>query len=141
MMNFATRFNRGMAKGVSFNAPSLCQKQFKDACSIESMMRRALMGDRSVLGNARYLNVVDVPESYHDALNIQARAESLWNDLPESMRAAYGTPAAMVADFERRASECAKKTENAVKPSPPVDKPSVISDETQSSDSAPTPTT
>lgn len=140
-MKFATRFNRGKAKGVSFNAPSLCQKQFKDACSIESMMRRALMGDRSVLGNARYLDVADVPESFHDALNIQARAESLWNDLPEALRVAYGSPAAMVADFERRAAECAKKSEKAVNPSPSVDKPSVSSDEPQGPDPAPTPTT
>lgn len=130
-MPFATRFNRGKAKGVKFDAPSLCQRQFKDSCSIESMMRRALLGDRSVLGNARYLDVVDAPESYHDAVNIQARAESVWNDLPEALRVAYGSPAALVADVDRRARESAAKSQDR----------NVSSDEPKASKPSPTQTT
>lgn len=110
------RYNLGERRGaVTFTAPSLCQSQFLASTSIDSMIKRAVMGDTSVFRKPQYYDVLACPDSFHDAMNRSAFAASVWHDLPESVKQAYGSPERLLAEYERQLAERANDV--------PVDKP------------------
>lgn len=128
-MNFATVYKPNSDKGVSFDAPSCTQRQFKDDCDINNMIRRALCGDMSVFSHPKYMDVLNAPESFHDAASKTAFAQSVWEELPEEVRASYGSAEALVMDFDRQverlrlkndemknATKVVRSDESAVKP-------------------------
>lgn len=115
---FRTRFNRTPSVGVRFDKPSLVQPQFKQASDINVMIKRALGGDMSVFRSRGHMvDASDVPESYHDAMNIVARAEQAWDSLPDAVKRAYGNAANFVQEYEKA----------LVEPSPASDKPTAES--------------
>lgn len=99
---FRTRFNRAPVSGVRFERPSLVQPQYKQASDINTMIKRALGGDMSVFrARGHMVDASEAPESYHEAMNIVARAEQAWDSLPDAVRRAYGNAANFVAEYEK----------------------------------------
>lgn len=128
MSNFHTRFNHTPCTGVCFRKPSLTQPQFQKDTDINYMIKRALAGDMSVYRNAGHIvDASEAPESYHESMNIMARAQQAWDDMPDALRRAYGNAANFLAEFEKSLSESAvspsveskeNKADSSVSPSP-----------------------
>lgn len=96
-MKFFTKSNRPKDCGLTFEAASLVQPQYKESADINVMIRRAIGGDMSVfVGAGKFTDVSDAPESFHDALNISARAETAWQNMPDSLRRTFGNQAAFL---------------------------------------------
>ena len=111
---FRTRFNRAPSVGVRFDKPSLVQPQFKDSTDINLMIKRALGGDMSVFrSRGNMVDASNAPESYHEAMNIVARAEQAWDSLPDSVKRAYGNAAIFVQEYEKSLMEPPKASETA----------------------------
>lgn len=104
-MKFATVYKPCKVVGVNCaDSPSLTQSQYQQECDINAMIRRALSGDMSVFGHPKYLDVLSAPESFHDASNKIVFAKTVWESLSDSVRASYGSPEALVVDFDRQVS-------------------------------------
>ena len=101
---------------VGARGKSLTQQHFKSDCDINAMIRRALTGDGSALRKGVYGDFRNLPESLHDAQNRMAFANSMWNDLPDNVRATVGSPEALLKQIDAKLASDLKKTD--VKPSP-----------------------
>lgn len=108
-MAFFTRFNPARASGVSNDAPSLVQPQFKESCDIGNMIRRALTGDQSVFGNPLFLDTLGAPDDFSDAQFRLASARSVWNDLPDHVKQTYGSPENLLAELDKKLAERLKR--------------------------------
>lgn len=125
---FRTRFNRTPVAGVRFDKPSLVQSQFKHACDINAMIKRALGGDMSVFRSpGNMVDVSDVPDSYHEAMNILVRAEQSWDILPDALKRAYGNPANYVREYEKSLNEKLRSSSPVKDVSPMPDKATSVS--------------
>ena len=115
-MKFHTRYNPAAVKGLTCSDPSLAQPQFQADCDINVMIRRALAGDVSVLARGGYNNVdvSDAPESFHEALNKATSADSLWQSLPEQVRATFGSADRLLRAIEQYNAEQALASAQAV---------------------------
>ncbi len=109
---FNTRFNRTPFKGVRFDKPSLAQPQFKQSSDINVMIKRALGGDMSVFRSRGHIvDASDAPESYHDAMNIVARADQAWESLPDAVKRAYGNSTNFIQAYEKSLAETSVTSE------------------------------
>lgn len=111
---FNTRFNRAPSMGVRFDKPSLVQPQFKQSCDINCMIKRALGGDMSVFRSCGHIvDASDAPDSYHDAMNIVARADQAWESLPDAVKRAYGNSANFIQAYEKSFAETSVSSETS----------------------------
>lgn len=106
------RFKVHRRKGVEFNAPSLTQSQFQRDCDINVMIRRALTGDISAIVNGKMIDASDAPESFHDSLNIMAKADTAWEEMPDSVRRTYGNKEAFILAFDNEVKRIAELSRN-----------------------------
>lgn len=88
---------------VVFTSPSLCQRQFAADTDVNVLIQRCLSGDASSLAQGRpsYVDASNSPDSFHDAMNKVARSNSLWESIPEQVRATYGSPEGLLNAIER----------------------------------------
>lgn len=73
------------------------QRQFKDACNINNIVRRFASGDLTALGRSRpFGNLLQVPENLQDALAIKDNIQTAFASLPLEVQAKYQTPEALL---------------------------------------------
>lgn len=106
---FHTRFTPPFSGGVKFVKPTLCQAHFRESCDINNLVKRGLTGDVSVFRNPRYVDLLAAPDSFADASNRAAFARTVWEDLPQHVKHAYGSPEALLAEFDREVKASAEK--------------------------------
>lgn len=123
---FKTAFNRPASAGLRFRSASLVQPQFQKQADINYMIQRALGGDPSVLARSLpfMADVSDVPDNFGDAMNIMARGETAWNDLPDSIRHTYGNKEAFLDALNRALNRAIVK--DGVKDEPKKDGSSAV---------------
>lgn len=102
-----TRYNPHRVK-VQFSLPSLCQSHFQRDTDVNDMIRRALIGDRSVFRSMRYCDASDAPSDFHDAQSRIALARSAWEDLPDKIKVTFGSPEAFLAAYDKASADDAK---------------------------------
>lgn len=95
-----TRYNPHRVK-VNFALPSLCQSHFQRDTDVNDMIRRALVGDRSVFRSMRYFDASNAPSDFHDAQSRIALARSAWEDLPDKVKVTFGSPEEFLAAYDR----------------------------------------
>lgn len=97
MKSFKTTYSRPAHAGLKFSVPSLVQPQFARDTDINRMIQRALGGDPSVFARGgRMVDVSNAPEDVHEVMNIIARGDTAWADLPDSVRRSYGSKEAFI---------------------------------------------
>lgn len=95
---FSTRYSRKSVKGVRFCAPSHTVQDCKT--DINSMVQRVLLGDSTALKRGVYADVSGSPESLQDIMLIRSRANTIWHDLPDSLRQAVGSPERLIEQYD-----------------------------------------
>lgn len=76
------------------------QQQFKDDCDINSIMKRfQKTGAIDHVAQHQPQYGVHTPQSLHEAMNIVAQADSMFNDLPSSLRRRFNGSAAELLEF------------------------------------------
>lgn len=98
-MPYRTRFDR-LVVSPPIGGETLTQKQFAPSCDINCMIQRFLSGDPSAIRRGKFGDFTGLPESLHDACNKVATANSIWENLPETLRATYGSPEALLAALD-----------------------------------------
>lgn len=111
---FVTRYARKSVNGVRFSAPSHTVQDCKT--DINSMVQRVLLGDSTALKRGVYADVSASPESLQDIMLIRSRANTIWHDLPESLRQAVGSPERLIEQYDivNNQSKVTDKSDNNV---------------------------
>jgi len=107
---FRSAYSDRVKVGVSgFDVKFKAQQQFKDQSDINRIMKRYettghLPSVANALGVPRYMDVTNEPLDFHDFMNLtiatRQRLDMAYLALPEAVRAAYETPAALLAALE-----------------------------------------
>lgn len=76
-------------------------QSYKDGCTIENIVRRALMGDPDALSRAQgvYCDATLLPNDLIAADEAIRRAEAIYKALPASQRAEYGSFREFIGNF------------------------------------------
>ena len=76
-------------------------QSFKDGCTIENIVRRALNGDPNALSRAQgvYCDATLLPNDLIAADEVVRRAEAIYKALPASQRAEFGTFREFISNF------------------------------------------
>lgn len=101
-MKFANHYAPPLDKGVVFEGESLTQQEYKADCDVNTMIRRAIAGDSTVFRHPVYMDVLNAPDSGMDVANRLADARTIWHDMPDNVRATYGSPEALLAAIDRQ---------------------------------------
>ena len=113
------------------DGPSMTKQSFADECDINNIMRRyekdgVLNHLNKYQGNfGDFTGAVD----YHEAMNIVAKADQMFMDLPASIRARFGNDPGAFVEFAtdpKNLDEMVKM--GLAKPNPKVDSPPVAPD-------------
>lgn len=120
---FYTRFNRPTSVGLSQFSTSLCQKHLQRDCDVNVMIAKFLGGDTSCIRHGVYLDCTSVPSDFSEMQNIIARANSVWHDLPDNVRAAYRSPENLIKVLDDEQNRFVAKNINSKKESTPLDNP------------------
>lgn len=76
-----------------FTQPSRTKQEFKEQCDINNIVQNFLrtgeLPNAYDAAKAKFLNMADLPVSYHEALNLVIDATAAFDELPASARARY----------------------------------------------------
>lgn len=100
-MDYSTKYHRPTPVGLTCSKPSLTRSEFKSQVSVNNMIARLLGGDSSVIRRGIYIDATKFDGDFHDLQNRLASARSLWANLPEKVRAAYGSPENLLSEVDK----------------------------------------
>lgn len=100
-MSFARKRNRVR---VAPNGATLTEQRWKEKQSIQSMVKRYLAGDTSVVRKASFADVSELPDNMHEFLNKQFDAVQAFDALDDSVKSRFPTPSALLNALQDDAS-------------------------------------
>ena len=92
-MSFARKRNRVRVAPVG---ATLTEQRWKEKQSIQSMVKRYLSGDSSVVRKAIFADVSELPDNIHDFLNKQFDAVHAFDSLDDAVKSRFPTPTALL---------------------------------------------
>ncbi len=95
------------------------QQQFKEDCDINTIMKRLNSGQMTDYINKHQLAFgFATPLQYHDSMNLIAQADSMFNELPSSLRNEFDNNPQAFLEFVQDEKNAAKAKELGIELSP-----------------------
>lgn len=117
---FDSKTGELVKRGVKhFSKPSATKQSFKEDCDINSILKRlALTGDEIPPAIGEYIDLTNVPD-YQAALDVVANANSLFHELPSSIRDRFGNDPGKFLHFVEDPKNAPHLVDMGLAPNPP----------------------